>query len=144
MPLNFIPKGWEYQWNAVTSYGNKEIFQSVNNEMYQNGWRPVPAPRHDGFYMPRGHQGEIVVRGQVLMERPKQLCDEARDEAEDRARQQMRDRDNALLGGRANVRQAMRGGFEMGGQYRGTGGNLKMSIDPALDVPKPSYPLADD
>ena len=60
------------------------------------------------------------------------------------ARQQMRDRDAALLGGRANVRDAMRGGFEMGGQYRGTGGQLKMSIDPALDIPKPSYPLADD
>jgi hypothetical protein len=144
VPLKFIPRGWEYQWNAVSSYGNKEIFQSVNNEMLQNGWRPVPAQRHDGHYMPRGHAGDIVVRGQMLMERPKALCDEARDEHENRARQQMRDRDDALLGGRTNVRQAMRGGFEMGGQYRGTGGSLKMSIDPALDIPKPSYDVADE
>ncbi len=144
VPLSFIPRGWEYQWNAISSYGNKEIFQAVNNEMLQNGWRPVPAPRHDGHYMPRGHQGEIVVRGQMLMERPKSLSDEAREEHVNRSRQQMRDRDAALLGGRANVRGAMRGGFEMGGQYRGTGGQLKMSIDPALDVPKPSYDIADE
>jgi hypothetical protein len=144
VPMKFIPDGWRYQWNAVSTYGNTEILQAQNIEFHQNGWRPVPASRHDGFFMPRGHAGPIVIRGQMLVERPAELDDEARREQEFLARQQMRDRDAALLGGRANVREAMRGGFEMGGQYRGTGAQLKMSVDPALDIPNPSYPLADD
>lgn len=144
VPLSYIPDGWRYQWNAVSTYGNSEIFQAQNIEFHQNGWRPVPSSRHDGFFMPRGHTGPIVIRGQMLVERPRELDDEAREEQEYRARQQMRDRDAALLGGKAGVREAMRGGFEMGGQYRGTGGQLKVSVDPALDVPKPSYPLAED
>lgn len=143
IPLAFIPHGWGYQWNAVNTYGNAEIFQAQNLEFHQNGWRPVPASRHDGFFMPRGHSGPITVRGQMLMERPEVLNKEAKAEQEFNAKQQMRDRDAALMGGRANVRDAMRGGFEMGGQYRGTGGQLKMSIDPALDVPKPTYEVPD-
>src|SRR5215472_15764052 len=47
IPLSFIPNGWNYQWNAVTTYGNSEVFQAQNLEFHQNGWRPVPAARHD-------------------------------------------------------------------------------------------------
>jgi len=144
VPLSFIPRGWSYQWNAISSYGNKEIFQAQNIEFYQNGWRPVPASRHDGFFMPRGETGPVVVRGQMLMERPQELTDEARAEAEHRARQQMRDRDEALMGGKALARSSMRGGFEMGGKYRGTGGDVRVTVDPALDIERPSYQAPED
>lgn len=144
VPVSFVPKGWSYQWNAVSTYGNKDIFIQQNNEFHRQGWRPVEASRHDGFFMPHGHEGPILVGGQMLMERPRILTDEAQDEAEQRAKQQMRDRDAALMGGRAGFREAMRGGFEMGGRYRGTGGDLKMSIDPGLDIPKPSYEMPND
>jgi hypothetical protein len=144
VPVKFIPIGWSYQWNAISTYGNSEIFQAQNVEFHQNGWRPVPASRHDGFFMPKGHKGSIIIRGQQLMERPEALTQEAKDEHERRANQQMRDRDAALMGGRANVRQAARGGFEMGGRYRGTGGDVRITVDPALDVQRPNYEPADD
>jgi len=144
VPLSFIPNGWGYQWNAVTTYGNSEVFQAQNLEFHQNGWRPVPAARHDGFFMPKGHSGPVIVRGQMLMERPMALTEEARDEQENLAKQQMRDRDAALMGGRVNARQAMRGGIEMGGRYRGTGGDIKVTVDPALDVGRPKYQMPED
>jgi hypothetical protein len=143
VPKNFPPVGWEYQWCAVASYGNKEILRTQNIEFFQNGWRPVPAERHDGFFLPKGETGPIVVRDQMLMERPTEMCEEARNEDKRNAIQQMRDRDESLMGGKANLKAAMTDGIEMGGKYRGTGGNLRMSIDPALDIPMPSHKLAE-
>jgi hypothetical protein len=144
VPMSFIPHGWRYQWNALSTYGNTEIFQSQNLEFHQNGWRPVPASRHDGFFMPHGHGGAVIVRGQMLMERPEALNLEAEKEQEEIAIRQMRDRDAALMGGRANARDAMRGGFEMGGKYRGTGGDIKINVDPGLDIPKSKYQTTDE
>jgi hypothetical protein len=143
VPLNFPPPGWEYQWCAIAAVGNKEVMRTQNIEFFQNGWRPVPAKRHDGFFLPKGEEGPIIVRDQMLMERPSEMCEDARNEDKRNAIQQMRDRDESLMGGKAQVAKAMRDGFEMGGKYRGTGGNLKMSIDPALDVPMPSHKLAE-
>jgi len=80
----------------------------------------------------------------MLVERPMVLTLEAKAEQEALAKQQMRDRDSALMGGRASVREAMRGGFEMGGRYRGTGGDLKISVAPEPDAPPPSYQMPED
>jgi hypothetical protein len=143
VPKNFPPEGWEYQWCAVAAVGNKEVMRTQNIEFFQNGWRPVPAKRHDGYFLPKGEEGPIVVRDQMLMERPSEMCDDARNEDKRNAIQQMRDRDESLMGGKANLKAAMRDGIEMGGKYRGTGGNLRMSIDPALDIPMPSHKLAE-
>lgn len=143
VPPGFEPAGWKYQWCVTASLGNKDIAQDFYNEFYQNGWRPVPAKRHDGYWMPKGHDGPIVVRGQALMERPEEMCIEAANEDRRNAIQQMRDRDESLMGAKANLRGAMKDGFEMSQKYRGTGGQLKMSIDPALDVPMPSHKLAE-
>ena len=142
VPKNFPPQGWEYQWCATAAVGNKEVVRSQNIEFFQNGWRPVPAKRHDGFFLPKGEDGPVIVRDQMLMERPTEMCQDARDEDQRNAVKQMRDRDESLMGGKANLKAAMRDGIEMGGKYRGTGGNLRMSIDPALDVPMPSHKLA--
>ena len=84
-----------------------------------------------------------MVRGQMLMERPSELCQEARAEDYRIARQQMLDRDQSLMGGKANVRNALPDGFAMDNRYRGTGGDLRMSIDRALDVPAPAHQLAE-
>lgn len=143
VPKNFPPPGWEYQWCATAAVGNKEVVRSQNIEFFQNGWRPVPAKRHDGFFLPKGEDGPVIVRDQMLMERPTEMCEDARAEDQRNAIQQMRDRDESLMGGKANLKGAMRDGIEMGGKYRGTGGNLRMSIDPALDVPMPSHKLAE-
>ena len=133
VPLSFIPDGWDYQWNAQEIVGAMEIARGQFNEFQQNGFRAVPASRHDGFFMPRGYTGSIIVRGQVLMERPKQLGDEARAEDQRNARRQMRDRDEALMGARANLRVNVPGGFEMNPQrYRGTGDAAHADSIPAL------------
>lgn len=140
VPKEIIPEGWDYQWVAVSITGNSDVVRHHYQRMYQNGWRGVPAERHDGRWTAPGHKGEIIWQGQMLMERPKELSDEAKAESEAKARRQMRDRDEALMGGKANIRGS---GIEMSNKYRGTGGNLKMQIDPALDVPAPGHQLAE-
>jgi len=139
-----IPEGWSYQWNTVRVVGSTEAALAHSNEMYRQGWRPVPADRHDGLFMRAGATGEIVIDGMRLEERPEALTFEAKEENERAARQLVRDRDAALMGGKANIRQAVEAaGFEMGGKYKGAGGDIRMSIDAALDAPKPSHQLAE-
>lgn len=138
---NLIPPGWEYQWCAVTVVGNSEILLDQNLMYAENGWRAVPADRYPGKFMPVGYKGSIVRGGQLLMERPKSLCDEARAEDVNAARQLISDRNESLK--LSSVKKQMADGFEMSGKYEGTGGNIRMSIDPALDVPAPSRRLAE-
>ena len=80
VPQHLIPKGWTYQWNTVTVYNDTNITRRMTNQMYNNGWRPVPAERHDGIFMPIGAKGEILLDGLRLEERPKHMSDEARAE----------------------------------------------------------------
>jgi hypothetical protein len=64
---SIIPEGWDYQWKAAF-VKNAPNTQHMT-EMEANNWEPVPASRHDGLFMPRGHKGNIERGGQVLMER---------------------------------------------------------------------------
>ena len=141
IPDELIPKGWSYQWCAVSVVGNTEILMDQNLMMAENGWRPVPADRHTGRFMPAGHTGSIIRGGQMLMERPAQLCDEARAEDVRNAKQLISDRNDALK--LSGVKKGMAEGFEMSRRYRGTGGDLRMAIDPALDIPTPQHTLAE-
>lgn len=129
-----IPKGWEYQWNAISVTGNQDVLADQNLLMAENGWRPVPSDRHAGRYMPVGHKGAIIRGGQRLEERPKVLSDEARDEDFRAAKQLVTDRNEALQ--LTSMRGRMPDGFEMGGKYRGTGGNVRISIDQGADLPQ--------
>lgn len=144
IPQEIIPEGWDYQWNTVSVYNNQDLVVGQSMQMYENGWRPVPASRHPGRFVPIGSKGDIIRDGMRLEERPKSLGDQARAEDIAVARRQMSDRDNSLMGGKAGLRNALDGtGFEMGGKYRGTGGDLKVSVDRALDIPPPSHTLAE-
>jgi len=69
-------EGFEYQWN-VWSVLEKEN-RSERARMYNAGWRPVPADRHDGVFLPPGSKGDIVIGGLILEERPVELSNEAR------------------------------------------------------------------
>jgi len=143
IPKEIIPPGWDYQWNVISVVGNSDVVMDQGMGMHENGWRPVPAERHPGRFVPRGRTGEIIRGGMRLEERPLALTEQARAEDIKNARQLMRDRDQSLMGGKANLRGNMPEGFAMGGRYRGTGGDLRMSIDRALDVQPPSHQLAD-
>jgi hypothetical protein len=137
-----VEKGWSMQWLAHTVVGNGEVVQDQLLGMLENGWRPVKAGRFPGRFMPAGTSPEahIVRGGQGLYERPLSLTKEAQAEDIQIARQQMMDRDAALMGGKANMRQNAPSGA-LDRKYRGTGADVRMSIDPALDVPAPSYEL---
>jgi len=143
IPPEIVPVGWSYQWNTVSILNNADLVVGQSMQMYENGWRTVPAERHPGRFVPVGKTGDIVRDGMRLEERPLSMTLEAQAEDVAVARRQKMDRDQSLMGGKAAVRGAMQGGFEMSDRYRGTGGSLKMSIDPALDVPGPSHPVAE-
>lgn len=134
------PKGWDYQWNTISVHGNADVARDQMNFMQSQGWRAVPAERYAGTLLPRAAKGSIVRGGVILEERPTSLGDEARAEDVRNARKLISDRNESLK--LAGVKQAMPDGFEMGGKYKGTGGDIRMSIDKALDVPAPSYTLA--
>jgi hypothetical protein len=134
VPLNEIPQGWSYQWNPVTvlNKGIEEILQG-DLQMYQNGWRPVPASRHPGRWTPVGFDGQIVVQGLRLEERPMSLTLEAKAEDEAHARAQVRDRTDAL-----RLTQKQLPGARVAAA-RGQAGGLKMDIDFGADIPRPGH-----
>lgn len=136
IPKELIPRGWEYQWNPFTVVGQQATDAMLN--MHANGWRPVPANRHPGMFVPVGEQGAVVKGGLRLEERPIALSQEARAEELDKARGQMRDQTESL-----RLSKKLSPGFEVNKKYRGTGGEVRMSIDRALDIPAPQHTLAE-
>jgi len=70
------PEGWTYEWKTKTVKNWEWTEHQV--DLAQNGWEPVPASRHDGLCMPRGHVGNIERGGQILMERDARLTAMAR------------------------------------------------------------------
>lgn len=139
VPLNEIPPGWTYQWNAVTILGKgMEEVVVGDRQMYDNGWRPVPASRHDGRFAPHGYEGAIVLEGQRLEERPAELTRQAKDEDTLRAKSQVRDRTDAL-----RLTQKQLPGSDVA-RTRNNAGGMKMSIDPAFDIPRPEHELDEE
>lgn len=127
VPINMIPDGWSYQWIAVSITG-----KPVNNTgMFANGWEPVPAKRHDGFFMATGADGPIVVDDQMLCERPIELTLEARAEEIAAAKNLLKTQNDQfkphLPGARAN---------------RGTGLRVRRSLEQLPgDIGRPNLPI---
>lgn len=145
IPANLKEAGWSYQWLSEKILNNADVVRRHNHQMYQTGWRPVMASgRWNGVFGPTSDTGHIIVSDMGLYERPESLTEEAQADDKRKAIGQMRDRDEALMGGKAKLRGGVGDGIAMGGKYRGTGGDIRMSIDPALDVERPSYRPADD
>jgi hypothetical protein len=136
VPKSYIPVGWEYQWNTVTvlNQGIQEIVRG-DLQMHENGWRPVPASRHPGHWTSEEHEGAIIIDGLRLEERPLSLSEEARAEDEMRAKSQVRDRTDAL-----RMTQKQLPGANVASSRNNAGG-MRMSIDPALDIPRPQHDI---
>lgn len=130
--LSEVPHGWTYQWNAVTVFG-KEVESDLL--MHENGWRAVPSSRFPGRWTPRGHDGQIVVDGLRLEERPASLTQEAKQEDTARAKALIRDRTDAL-----RMTQKQLPGADVA-RARNNAGRMNMSIDPGLDIPLPQHEL---
>lgn len=139
LPRSEIPQGWDYQWNAVSVAGSSDATRETELDMYANGWRPVPASRHPGRWTAPGFEGEIVVKGLRLEERPIELTKEARVEDIARAKAQMSDQQEAL-----GLQKKLPQGFAASNRYRGTGADVRLSIDKGLDIPTPDHQLAGD
>lgn len=88
-----IPPGWAYEWKRKTVFGKEDPAYEV--ELSRGGWEPVPASRHPSM-MPKGHFETIERDGMILMERPKELSDDARSAELRRARLQVRSKENQL------------------------------------------------
>jgi hypothetical protein len=132
VPLSDIPKGWGYQWNAVSIAGNSDILLDQAHMMHQNGWRAVPAERHAGSLVPKGSTGPIIRGQQMLMERPLALIEEAQADDLRNARQLISDRNESLK--LTKVKDQLPDGMAMSSRYKGTGGGMRMEIDKSLDV----------
>ena len=77
---SLIPEGWVYGWKMYSVMGDEQTYLGYQADLYRAGWRPVPAERHDGMFLPRGATGSVRMRGFTLMERPIELEMEARAE----------------------------------------------------------------
>lgn len=94
IPLEDIPAGWEYEWKRKTLLGKED--PTYDTHLARTGWEPVPTSRHPS-YMPSNGKYPIIEReGMVLMERPKEISDEARGIERRRARDQIRAKEEQL------------------------------------------------
>lgn len=92
-----IPDGQDYQWITCSIYGQPQTQRLARFQ--RQGWVPVPSSRHDGMFMPKGHEGPIEVDGLMLHERSKKISDMARMHEIKKARGQIRAKEAQLLGG---------------------------------------------
>jgi hypothetical protein len=125
-----IPEGWTYQWIESTVIGQ----QQKNSHFFQNGWRPVPSSRHDGLWMAPGYKGAIEHEGLTLVERPKVLTEDARNEELGRARSLLRTQNDQFKPKLPGARSV-----------RGTGLTARRTIEGMPpDVGRPEYEIAAD
>jgi len=89
-----IPEGWSYEWKMNTVLGQPNPAYQV--QLQRMGWDCVPAERHPEM-MPVGDKHAIIERkGMVLMERPADLTEEAKNIEKRRARQQIQNKQEQL------------------------------------------------
>ena len=88
-----IPDGWDYNWKRKVVAGYEDKEHTI--EMLQAGWEPVDASRHPEM-MPAGYKGAIERKGMVLMERPKEISDMAKQRELATARKAVSDKEQAL------------------------------------------------
>jgi hypothetical protein len=95
-----IPEGWDYEWKAKYVLGQEMATHIL--ALRRAGWEEVPTHRHPS-YMPMGTDMAYIERkGMVLMERPKEITEDARTRELRKARQQVRQKEeqlNAASGG---------------------------------------------
>lgn len=88
-----IPEDMSYEFKRH-SYGGKEDPQHIAL-MLRNGFEPVPAKRHPELvgekYAAENPEAAIIMDGQMLMERPKELREEADEEYKEVADTQVSD-----------------------------------------------------
>lgn len=77
IPEHLKKPGISYEWKRHTVMGKDDY--SYTAGMLENGWLAVDSGELPGFMRP-GYEGPVIRDGMILMERPQELTDEARDE----------------------------------------------------------------
>lgn len=94
-----VPEGWTYEWKRHLLLGAED--PSYNVSLARAGWEPVPLhrdPAHRAM-MPMNWSGVHIERkGQILMERPTEIVNEARNLEKKKARDQVRAKEAQLAG----------------------------------------------
>lgn len=133
---SIIPDGWTYQWCNHTVYNAPETAHQVM--LAENGWTPVPAERHPGYFMPADYTGPIIRDGLMLMEQPDILTAEARAEEKQKA-------DAQKFGSRQQFGiQSLAPGFstETAGARANT--YARATYESGADIPRPKHQIKVD
>lgn len=94
--VGIVPDGWTYEWKRRLILGAEDPSYAVH--IARMGWEPVPVSRHPDM-MPSNWTGTTIERkGMILMERPSEITDEARQIERKRARDQVRAKESQLAG----------------------------------------------
>lgn len=120
VPPEMVPATRAYQWMHLVE--DKAIIHS--------GWVAVPASRHDGYFMPAGHVGDIEVSGLGLFEKPKYEVDAERAESHAKAHQQTEDwikNTGGLFAGHIKVGGQSAAGYQE--QTTRVGGGVRTDLD---------------
>lgn len=89
-----VPDGWTYEWKRRFLLNQEDPAYATQLEQY--GWQPVPAARHP-YMMPIGGKHVTIERkGMILMERPKMITDRVIELDRQRARDQVRVKEQQL------------------------------------------------
>lgn len=114
IPKDEIPEGSSYEWKRYSVSG-----QSADHDpfylasMRRQGWEPVDPKRHPNWVPPGYDKPNIIRDGQILMERPIELTNEARQEQRQLARQQMREAQERLgMAPKVNGQETMTRDFD--------------------------------
>jgi hypothetical protein len=88
-----VPEGWDYNWKREFVAGQAE--DDHLTEMRLAGWEPVDAKRHPSM-MPPGYAGPIRKKGMILMERPLEITNMAKERELATAREVVASKERAL------------------------------------------------
>lgn len=89
-----IPPGWSYEWKRRTVMNEENAAYQVQLQL--KGWEPVPSSRHPEYMPDNGRFATIERKGMVLMERPLEITEAARQSEMRKARIQVRSKEEQL------------------------------------------------
>lgn len=92
--LSDIPAGWTYEWKRKLVLGAEDPAYMV--ALARSGWEAVPTSRHPSYMPASGDYPTIERKGMLLMERPTEITDDARDHEQRKARNQVRQKEAQL------------------------------------------------
>lgn len=90
------PPGWTYEWKRHLVAGQEDPTHMV--ELLRDGWEAVPTSRHPEMMPGQGNYPSIIRKGMILMERPTELVNDAKQAERKRAMMQVRAKEQQLSG----------------------------------------------